>query len=131
MDSCRPSTRTNSSFVTTTVAPAMKLFMLGLDFVGTFVFALSGAVAAVKRDLDFFGVLVLALVAATTGGIIRDVLIGAILSGVAHRLGYLAISLLAGVLAFYWLPVIDRLKSPALLTPRAARCSRRRARKRR
>ena len=41
-------------------------------------FALSGAVAAVKRELDFFGVLVLSFVAATTGGIIRDVLIGAI-----------------------------------------------------
>lgn len=93
----------------------MKLFMLGLDFVGTFVFALSGAVAAVKRDLDLFGVLVLALVAATTGGIIRDVLIGAIPPASLIDWRYLAISLLAGVLAFYWLPVIDRLKSPVLL----------------
>lgn len=64
--------------VTPTIVPAMKLLLMALDFVGTFVFALSGAIAAVKRELDFFGVLVLAFVAATTGGIIRDVLIGAI-----------------------------------------------------
>ena len=48
------------------------------DFVGTFAFALSCAIAAVKRELDFFGVLVLSFVAATIRGIIRDVLIGAI-----------------------------------------------------
>ena len=64
--------------MTAAVVPAMKLFLTALDFVGTFVFALSGAVAAVKHELDFFGVLVLSFVAATTGGIIRDVLIGAI-----------------------------------------------------
>ena len=56
----------------------MQLFVTALDFIGTFVFALSGAVAAAKRGLDVFGVLVLSIVAATTGGIIRDVLIGAI-----------------------------------------------------
>jgi len=55
--------------VTPTIVPAMKLFLMALDFVGTFVFALSGAIAAVKRELDFFGVLVLSLVAATTGGV--------------------------------------------------------------
>jgi len=60
------------------IVRAMKLFLTALDFVGTFVFELSGAIAAVKRELDFFGVLVLSFAAATTGGIIRDVLIGAI-----------------------------------------------------
>ena len=56
----------------------MQLFITALDFVGTFVFALSGAVAAARRGLDLFGVLTLGIVAATTGGILRDVLIGAI-----------------------------------------------------
>ena len=95
--------------------PAMKLFLTALDFVGTFVFALSGAVAAVKRELDFFGVLVLSFVAATTGGIIRDVLIGAIPPATLVDWRYLVISLSAGVLAFYWLPAIDRLRSPVQL----------------
>jgi uncharacterized membrane protein YeiH len=51
---------------------------LVLDLAGTFVFALSGAVAGVKHRLDIFGVLVLAFAAATVGGITRDLLIGAV-----------------------------------------------------
>jgi uncharacterized membrane protein YeiH len=101
--------------VTPTIVPAMKLFLTAMDFVGTFVFALSGAVAAVKRELDFFGVLVLSLVAATTGGIFRDVLIGAIPPATLADWRYLAISLSAGILTFYWFPLIDRLKSPVHL----------------
>ncbi len=93
----------------------MKLFLVGLDFVGTFVFALSGAAAAVKAELDFFGVLVLSLVAATAGGIIRDVLIGAIPPATLVDWRYLAISLIAGILMFYWFPRIERLKSPVQL----------------
>jgi len=93
----------------------VKLFLVSLDFVGTFVFALSGAAAAVKRELDFFGVLVLSLVAATTGGIIRDVLIGAIPPLALVDWHYLGISLIAGILTFYWFPRIERLKSPVQL----------------
>lgn len=101
--------------VTPTIVPAMKLFLTALDFVGTFVFALSGAIAAVKRELDFFGVLVLSFVAATTGGILRDVLIGAIPPATLVDWRYLAISLVAGILTFYWFPLTDRLKSPVQL----------------
>ena len=51
---------------------------IALDLGGTFVFALSGAMAGIKHRLDLFGVLVLAFAAATAGGIARDMLIGAI-----------------------------------------------------
>jgi uncharacterized membrane protein YeiH len=47
-----------------------------LDVVGVFVFALSGAVVAVRRGLDLFGVMVLAWVAGLGGGIIRDLFLG-------------------------------------------------------
>ena len=53
-------------------------FLRALDLIGTFVFALSGAVSGVKHRIDLFGVLVLSFAAATAGGIVRDVLIGAI-----------------------------------------------------
>ena len=53
-------------------------FLRVLDLVGTFVFAISGAVAAARRRLDFFGVLVLSYVAGNFGGITRDVLIGSV-----------------------------------------------------
>jgi uncharacterized membrane protein YeiH len=101
--------------VTEPLAPAIQLFLTGLDLIGTFVFGLSGAVAAAKRGLDVFGILVLSVVAATTGGIIRDVLIGAIPPATLVDWRYLAISLTAGILTFYRLTVIDRLQSPVQL----------------
>lgn len=101
--------------MTIAIAPAMEAFLRGMDFVGTFVFALSGAAAAVKRELDLFGVLVLSFVAASTGGIIRDVLIGAIPPATLVDGRYLAISLAAGILTFYGLPLIDRLRNPVQL----------------
>ena len=60
-----------------------------LDLIGTFVFALSGAMAGVKNKLDIFGVLVLSFAAANTGGIIRDVLIGAVPPGAISDWHYL------------------------------------------
>ena len=54
------------------------ILMTVLDLGGTFVFAISGAVAAVKYRLDIFGVMVLAFAAGNVGGITRDLLIGAV-----------------------------------------------------
>ena len=89
----------------------METLLLVLDLVGTFVFALSGAMAGVKRRLDLFGVLVLSFAAANAGGITRDVLIGAVPPAALSDWRYLAVSLLAGVLTFYWYADIDRLRS--------------------
>ncbi|MBV1888207.1 MAG: trimeric intracellular cation channel family protein [Urechidicola sp.] len=47
-----------------------------LDFIGTGVFAISGALAAMRQKFDSFGVLILASVTAIGGGSLRDVLIG-------------------------------------------------------
>jgi uncharacterized membrane protein YeiH len=46
------------------------------DLIGTFVFALQGALAAIAGRLDLFGVMVLAFATALGGGILRDVLMG-------------------------------------------------------
>ncbi|MET1084031.1 MAG: trimeric intracellular cation channel family protein [Burkholderiales bacterium] len=101
--------------MTATIELTGRTFVVALEFAGTFVFALSGAAAAVKRELDVFGVLVLSFVAASTGGILRDVLIGAIPPATLVDWRYLAISMLAGIVTFYWFPVIDRLRSPVQL----------------
>jgi uncharacterized membrane protein YeiH len=50
--------------------------ILGLNLAATFVFGLSGGVAAVRARLDLFGVVVVAAVVGLAGGITRDVLIG-------------------------------------------------------
>jgi uncharacterized membrane protein YeiH len=97
------------------VSAAIRTLVLTLDLLGTFVFALSGAVAGVRRRLDLFGVLVLSFVAANSGGIVRDVLIGATPPAAIRDWRYLAASLLAGVLIFFWYPRIKRLQSPVLI----------------
>lgn len=53
----------------------MSVFDL-LDYIGTAVFAISGALAAMRHKFDTFGVLILASVTAIGGGSLRDVLIG-------------------------------------------------------
>lgn len=63
-------------------------FATALDLGGTFVFALSGALAGVRHGFDLFGVLVLSFATATSGGIICDLLIGA---GLCFGLRLLAI----------------------------------------
>src|SRR4051812_32375447 len=93
----------------------METLVLVLDLLGTFVFALSGAMAGAKHRLDLFGVLVLSFAAANTGGISRDLLIGAAPPAAISDWRYLAVSLLAGVVAFFWYSGVDRLSSPVLV----------------
>jgi uncharacterized membrane protein YeiH len=89
----------------------MQTLVLILDLGGTFVFALAGATMGAKRQLDIFGVLVLAFAAACSGGIARDLLIGAIPPAAISDWRYLAASLLAGLVAFRWHGTIDRMTS--------------------
>jgi len=86
-----------------------------LDLVGTFVFAISGASAAVSRRLDLFGTLVLSFVAGNVGGITRDVLIGSVPPGAISDWRYLAVSVLAGLITFYWSSSVEKLRSPVLI----------------
>jgi uncharacterized membrane protein YeiH len=97
------------------VAAALKTLVLTLDLVGTFVFALSGATAGVKRRLDLFGVLVLSFVAANSGGIVRDLLLGATPPAAISDWRYLLVSLLAGVLIFFRYPRLRHLRNPVLV----------------
>jgi uncharacterized membrane protein YeiH len=85
--------------------------LLVFDLIGTFVFALSGGAAGVKERLDLFGVLVLSFAAASAGGIMRDLLIGAVPPAAISDWRYLAVSLLAGVIMFFWYPISERLQT--------------------
>ena len=93
----------------------MEKLPLALDLIGTLVFALSGALAGVRRELDLFGVLVLSFAAGNSGGITRDVLIGAIPPGAVNDWRYLGVSLVAGVVTFYFSSLIVRMRNPVLL----------------
>jgi uncharacterized membrane protein YeiH len=94
------------------VNAVITTFVLTLDLIGTFVFALSGAMAAVNQRLDFFGIMVLAFAAGNAGGITRDVLIGARRPAAITDWRYLAVALLAGLLCFFAHRSIQRLRNP-------------------
>jgi uncharacterized membrane protein YeiH len=85
-----------------------------LDLGGTFVFAISGAVAAVKYRLDIFGVMVLAFAAGNVGGITRDLLIGAVPPAAISSLNYIGVSILAGLIVFFWDPLVTRHNNTVL-----------------
>ena len=89
--------------------------VLVLDLCGTFVFALSGAAAGIKQKFDLFGVLVLSFVAANSGGIIRDLLIGAVPPPGIADWRYIAVPVLAGLAAFRWSSLLDRVHSAVQL----------------
>lgn len=76
--------------------------VLVLDLCGTFVFALSGAMVGIKQQFDVFGVLVLSFAAANFGGIIRDLLIGAVPPPGISDWRYIAVPVLAGLAMFEW-----------------------------
>jgi len=93
----------------------MEMLLLALDLVGTFVFALSGAAAGVRRGVDLFGVLVLSVAAASAGGMARDVLIGAVPPAALADWRYLAVSLFAGLFTFFWSSQLYRAQSAVLV----------------
>ena len=88
------------------------ILLAALDFVGTFAFALSGALVATRRQLDLFGVLVLSFAAATAGGMVRDVLLGATPPVAIVDWRYLAVSSAAGLLTFYRHAAVERMRNP-------------------
>ena len=92
-----------------------SMFVTLLDLVGTFAFAISGALMAVRQRLDLFGVLVLSFAAATAGGMTRDVLLGMTPPVALVDWRYLAVSMLAGLMTFYRDLHVERMRTPVQL----------------
>src|SRR5690242_2843295 len=81
--------------------------ILALNLAGTFVFGLSGGLAAVRGRLDLFGVLVLSAVVALAGGITRDLLIGTP-PATFRDWRYLAAAGAAGMVCYFAGPALER-----------------------
>ncbi|MEU9010609.1 trimeric intracellular cation channel family protein [Streptomyces sp. NPDC048479] len=81
-----------------------------LDLVGIFVFAISGALLAVRKNFDVFGIAVLAEVTALGGGLLRDLIIGAVPPAAFSDLGYFLTPLVATALVFFLHPHVERIQ---------------------
>jgi len=85
-----------------------------LDLTGTFAFALSGALLAVRKQFDVVGLVILAEVTAIGGGVMRDVLLGTTPPVAFRTPAYLLVPLLAAAATFVAYPQLERL-APAVI----------------
>src|SRR3712207_4983062 len=88
--------------------------LLVLNLAGTFVFGLSGGLAAVRARLDLLGVVVLAAVVALAGGVVRDLLIGTPPATIRDG-RYLAAAAAAGLVCFFAGSLLERVERSVLV----------------
>lgn len=77
-----------------------QIIVLGIEMIGTIAFASSGAMVGIKKNMDIFGVVVLAITTAVGGGMIRDLILG-IHPPMVFRNGiYVGVSIVTACLLF-------------------------------
>lgn len=90
--------------------------LLALDLLGVFAFALNGAFTAVRAvRVDIVGVLSLGLITAIGGGLVRDVLIGAVPPASLQLWYYLAVATFGGLVAFFLSRQLERVIAPMIV----------------
>jgi uncharacterized membrane protein YeiH len=100
--------------------PKANTLLLVVDFAGTFVFAIEGGMAAADGHLDLLGAMVLAFATALGGGIIRDVLIGAIPPNSIRNWRYGAIAFAGAATAFFFHSFVQGVPASVLVLLDAA-----------
>jgi uncharacterized membrane protein YeiH len=86
--------------------------LLVLDLIGTFAFALNGALTAVRAErLDIFGVVTVGMFTALGGGTIRDILLDSLPPATFVDVRYLALAAAGGLLAFFLGRLLERLST--------------------
>jgi uncharacterized membrane protein YeiH len=94
--------------------------LLAIDLIGTFVFAVEGAMAAVQSSLDILGLMVLAFATSLGGGIIRDVLIGAVPPNSIRDWRYPAAAFAGGAVVFFQSSFVNRVPESLIVRLDAA-----------
>ena len=84
--------------------------LLVLDLAGIAVFASTGALVGVRKELDVFGVSVLALITGLGGGVLRDVLIGSVPPAALDDWRYLVVPAATALAVFVFHPAFGRME---------------------
>jgi len=100
--------------------PKADTLLLAVDFAGTYLFAIEGGMAAASGHLDLLGAMVLAFATALGGGIIRDVLIGAIPPNSIRNWRYGAIAFAGAATAFFFHSFVQEVPASVLVLLDAA-----------
>lgn len=85
----------------------MEIFIFTLEIIGTVAFAVSGAMTAMKKNMDIFGVIILAETTAVGGGIIRDLMLGIHPPGTFRHPVYGIVAMCTAIILFF--PFMRRL----------------------
>jgi uncharacterized membrane protein YeiH len=88
----------------------MAILFTIFEFVGTVSFAISGAMEAIRHKMDLFGVIMLGVITACGGGILRDIVIGVIPPRVFQNPKWAILAIIISLLAF----IILRFSKAAL-----------------
>lgn len=86
-----------------------------LDIIGTLAFAMSGAVTAMNKKLDPFGVFIIAFVTAVGGGTLRDIMIGSTPVGWMLDLNYVYVIIVGYISAIIFRKKFDHLRKSLFL----------------
>ena len=85
----------------------MQTFIFILEIIGTIAFAISGAMTALKKNMDIFGVAILGLTTAVGGGAVRDIILGITPPTMFKKPVYAAVAICVSIIVF--IPAIRRL----------------------
>ncbi len=93
---------------------AMTMFFI-LEIIGTVAFAISGALTAMQKKMDPFGVFIIAFATAAGGGTLRDVMIGSTPVGWMLDLSYIYMIIVGFILAIIFKIQLDKLRISMML----------------
>ena len=79
------------------------------DKIGVYVFALSGGIAAVRKNMDIFGIIVLSFFPAIGGGTLRDIILDVPVFWLTDNT-YLLLAAMGGLTAFFFTQFIEEFK---------------------
>ena len=79
----------------------MELIIAAIEQVGIAAFSISGAITGIRKKMDLFGVILLGIVTAVGGGVLRDVIIGETPPVAFRNPGYTVIAFCAALVIFF------------------------------
>ncbi len=88
----------------------MELFLFILELIGTIAFAIGGSILAIKNKMDILGVIILSIIAALGGGLIRDVVINSNSIVLFDQPIYLATSVVTSIIVFVFFYATNKIE---------------------
>jgi uncharacterized membrane protein YeiH len=98
-----------------TTAVSSSRLLNAVDLAGTFVFAAEGALAAIAANLDYLGIMVLSFATALAGGLIRDLMIGALPPASIRNWRYAAVAFTAGALVILLYDLVQKVPGSVIV----------------